>query len=118
MSISPDAFLESAKRIVQGAEEVDHRNAVSRAYYAVYHVCREFAKSMEWPQWADTGTHSALIDAFTDRTDTAHKSIGYLLETCRRSRVLADYGIEMSLKVSEARTVINQCDRIFTKVRS
>ena len=118
MPVTPDAFLEAAKRIVQGGEEIDHRNATSRAYYAAYHVCREFAESMHRPQFADTGTHSALVRAFTNRTNNSYKSAGYLLEACRRQRMSADYEIETSLTASEARTVINQCDRIFEKVQS
>ena len=40
--IRPIDFLECAKKYV-GQSETDNRTAASRAYYAVYHACKEIA---------------------------------------------------------------------------
>lgn len=47
MSVTPEAIFESAVVLAGGDEEVDWRNACSRAYYAAYHRCRAIANEIE-----------------------------------------------------------------------
>lgn len=37
MAVTPEGLLSAAKAMSAGEEEVDWRNATSRAYYAAYH---------------------------------------------------------------------------------
>ena len=53
MPVSPEQLLTAAEALLErGSEEVDWRNAASRAYYASYHRCSVIAKSSTSFQWS------------------------------------------------------------------
>lgn len=117
MAVSPRTLLESANTLLQGGEEIDHRNAASRAYYAAYHACRALADEGGLPSYADTGTHRALIDALTGSRNNTCKGVGFLLRQCRKYRVAADYKIDEDFPEYYARSILAKSYQIFTKLR-
>ena len=94
MAVTPNALFEAARVIGQGESEVDLRNAASRAYYAAYHHCRLLGQSLRSPAPPlQGGVHRTLIATLTEARSSKLKSLGYMLEQCRRLRVSADYDI-------------------------
>ena len=47
MPVTPEEILVTASEMSQGAREEDQRNAVSRAYYAAFHKCRDLASQID-----------------------------------------------------------------------
>ena len=95
MAVTPEGLLEAANSIAKGDQEIDWRNATSRAYYAAYHRCRLAAQEARLSIAEVGGMHAALVETLTaPLTSSSLKSLGYLLEQCRRRRVKADYHID------------------------
>ena len=119
MAVTPHALFEAARGLEQGGSEVDLRNAASRAYYAAYHQCLRLdpAPAAQSPP-NHRGVHRMVIDALTSAGDAKLKSLGYMLEQCRKLRVKADYHIESEFPSSDARTALAQCARILNGTNS
>jgi len=103
--MAPIEFLTSAQELNQGHREIDYRNATSRAYYMVYHLCVNLLKSLaiEIPP---AGSHDKIIRAFQTQHDKRLCALGNVLAQLRESRVLADYKLDKPFPASEARKVI------------
>ena len=61
------------------------------------------------------GVHRQLIATLTGNRDRTLKSLGYMLEQCRALRVEADYEIETDFPPEDARTALEQCEKILNK---
>ena len=103
MSVSTDDFLEQAFRLMEGANEIDHRSAISRGYYAAYHSALETAARLCLPstQRSDVGVHEKLILRFESQ-GKGLKKIARRLRDNKRARAAADYDIRDILPISEA----------------
>ena len=119
MAVTPKALLDAAAAIGDGNREVDWRNATSRAYYAAYHACTSVARDARLIE-AETGNvHAALIGALTDGLSPPRlKSLGIMLEQCRRRRTHADYRIQERFPRQIADTVVSDCRRILDKANA
>lgn len=115
MPVTPNALLEAAKALGRGESEVDWRNAASRAYYAAWHRCLPIGRSVGLSAQPDQGVHRQLIETLTGNRDRTLKSLGYMLEQCRALRVGADYEIETDFPPEDARTALEQCEKILNK---
>jgi uncharacterized protein (UPF0332 family) len=60
-------FLSLAARLAAGATEADWRNAVSRAYYAAFHVARQLLADLNFT---------------VPRADRAHQYLVFRLSNC------------------------------------
>jgi uncharacterized protein (UPF0332 family) len=119
MAVTPNALFEAARVIGQGESEVDSRNAASRAYYAAYHRCRSLNESLPSPAPPVRGAvHRTIIEALTGARSSRLKSLGYMLEQCRRLRVNADYDIESEFRHQDARNALTLCEKILDKADS
>ena len=118
MSVTPAQILEAARALAHGEAEVDQRNAASRAYYAAYHRCLPIARGMGLAARPEHGAHRNLIDTLTNPNargvseNNKLKSLGYMLDQCRRLRVQADYEIGKNFKKDDTKTALAQCTRI------
>ena len=119
MPVTPEDLFDIAASLVAGEREADWRNAVSRAYYAAFHRCGRVAADAGLAV-AETGSvHAALIDALTHgHSPTVLRGLGFMLEQCRRRRVVADYDIDGDFEQHIAHTVVEDCRRIFDKAAS
>ena len=115
MSVTPNALLEAAKALGRGAAEVDRRNAASRAYYAAWHQCLPIGRSVGLSAQPGQGMHQQLIGTLTGHRNPTLKSLGYMLKQCRDLRVEADYEIETDFPPEDARTALEQCEKILNK---
>lgn len=103
MSVSTDDFLEQAFRLLEGANEIDHRSAISRGYYAAYHRALETAARLCLPgtHRNEAGVHEKLILRF-EAQGKGLKKIARRLRDNKRARAAADYDIRDILPASEA----------------
>lgn len=101
MSILGSDLLGSAKKIFESAEacEVDFRNAISRAYYGMYHMALESLQNV--PNFSGNH-HSSLFGYMSNTAETksepfdSHKLklLAYKLKQQRNARNDADYRIK------------------------
>ena len=115
MPVTANALLEAAKVLGRGETEVDRRNAASRAHYAAYHRCLPVGRSVGLSAQPGQGVHRQLIDTLTGNPSRELKSLGYMLELCRKRRVEADYAIETEFPSEKTRIVLAQCEKILNK---
>ena len=115
MPVTANALLEAAKVLGRGETEVDRRNAASRACYAAYHRCLPVGRSVGLSAQPGQGVHRQLIATLTGNPSRGLKSLGYMLELCRKRRVEADYAIETEFSPEKTRTVLAQCEKILNK---
>ena len=116
MPVSPEQLLTAAEALLErGSEEVDWRNAASRAYYASYHRCSVIAESHKLPMEAARGMHVALCEALSNAIPMPLKALGYMLNHSRLARVSADYHLDGSFDRSEAEDVLASSHRIMAR---
>ena len=118
MAVTPDDLLASADVLLggNGASEVDWRNATSRAYYAAYHRCRSVAGTAGLSIGQIGSVHAGLVAELTaPLTPNPLKSLGYMLDQCRRRRNEADYNIDGDFERVDAEWVVEECRRIIDK---
>lgn len=120
MSISYRDFQTFAQELLLRNDEVGHRNAASRSYYAAYHACLGASQSLQLPAYIDVsgGTHKRLIQQFVEAKDLKLKSIGYTLDNCKKIRTMADYHLETTFPREDANGVISQTKKLFDRVHS
>ena len=116
--IQASEFLEYAKQCV-GKSEVANRVAVSRAYYAVYHICWEIAILHGYNEYLkntklNCGEHEKLIKFYR------HKNRQYIedkLRDLKYQRVNADYKLEeIDCDTNTAKTTIKKVERLIKLV--
>lgn len=114
MSVSEFDLIDLARALHKHAEEeVDHRAAIGRAYYAAYHRCEDFHSQLPYPgkepRDGKAGVHDRLIHRLSNPTVTdaalsAHsRALGHKLQTLKKRRYEADYLLRrtISSKVAE-----------------
>jgi uncharacterized protein (UPF0332 family) len=92
MSFKWVQYLQLAQLLNENESEAAKRAAISRAYYAVFCICRNFARDNK--ELIPSGTaddHGLVIRHFRDSNDKERQKIGDLLDKMRRDRNSADY---------------------------
>ena len=133
MAISePDLIEFSAKLAKAGATEVELRAAISRAYYAAFHVLVPFVdklpRSRICPPDLDRMSHRELRERLAEwRTDnisprlksmTATKSIlRRAVEVACNARVVADYRMGNEVSLAEAQTQVERVKAILRQAK-
>lgn len=114
MAVTPEAIFQSAVVLARGDEEVDWRNACSRAYYAAYHRCRAIANEIEpYTETAGRSAHRVVADILTSPgSGKARMSMGYKLRQCGAQRRRADYEIDDPFPRQAGLAVIADCREI------
>ena len=84
-----EALLQA--RTTLAPEEACCRAAISRAYYAVFCMSRNYLREQEGRQVPSRDVHRYVRDAFKKSPDRLHKQIGYDLDRLRSDRNKADY---------------------------
>ncbi len=89
---------------------------MSRAYYAAYHKCREWASQIDPHTDFSTSTaHQTVKDVL--RTEwPAGASVAYQLHTLGQDRRRADYEIWDQCSRQESLTAVEICERILARV--
>ncbi len=108
-------FIKSAEQLLETGDEMGYRNAVSRAYYALYHRCLPlFNEISDRP--ADD--HHAQV-VRTLRQQPQYQSIANRLNNLRKRRNTADYELHKTLSrydaimaVKMAQNAIEELDQL------
>lgn len=120
MPITKDDFITSAKTIMRGSplNEIDYRNAVSRAYYAAFHEASRISDKYSKGNFGNRkGTHEKVIHKLQTHptitsTDQVINEIGNLLQMCKKQRVRADYNLNAHFHKTNTDTTLQICDQI------
>lgn len=99
MAVEPAEFLKIAETSLAQEGEISWRNAVSRAYYGVFHLAQSSAKARGWPEYAAGATHERLAALYVDQ---GKRALGYRLKHMHRLRCNADYDIATKLSLATA----------------
>jgi len=111
------SFLPLAKTLANGATEAEWRSAVSRAYYAAFHVARQLLASLGCRVPRVDRAHPYLWLRLSNAGDTAVMQAGRRLGDLRSDRNWADYDEHVAFPqatalddVDRAELIINALD--------
>lgn len=121
--IEAKSFLGQAKELMQrdSVAEVDVRTAISRAYYAAYHVANTFHEHLPSPGISpqrEYGMHEELIYRLTnpsvrdDGQRVLSKKIGFILKTLKTRRTEADYRLFLNILPEMAELQIAEAENL------
>ena len=111
MSVTYLDFINSAKKIILDDNEIDYRNASSRAYYAAYHKAGPVGIKIGISLEVVT-RHALLIRALIKQSNSHYRKIGYMLRQIKYLREDADYRLNERFTKDKANDSINQSERI------
>jgi uncharacterized protein (UPF0332 family) len=84
-------FLSLANRLAAGTSEADWRTAVSRAYYAAFHITRRLFADLSFTVPRADRAHQYLVYRLSNCGESVLEQAGRDLDTLRRLRNRADY---------------------------
>ena len=84
-------FLDTARHLAGCGGEADGRSAVSRAYYAAFHVARQLLADLNFTVPRADRAHQYLVFRLSNCGESVVEQAGRDLETLRRLRNRADY---------------------------
>ncbi|EBQ5971345.1 hypothetical protein EVH65_23065 [Salmonella enterica subsp. enterica serovar Newport] len=122
MTIKSTDFLRSSEHCLLLDEEVGFRNAVSRAYYAMFHKAGETLESVPC---ADHNHHANLINYMQGRlgvpvekiSASRLKILAYDLRQMRQARNEADYRLsESKINANVAKEAILTAQHFFKRI--
>lgn len=115
-------FLEVADGLVQGDTEGDWRSAVSRAYYAAFHVGRTFLQALGFQVPQAEQAHGFIWLRLSNCNQADLQSTGSGLNDLRKNRNQADYDERRFVSahraadaVAAARDIIETLDAAFAE---
>ena len=93
--MDPQTFLNLADEWLQGPTEAHWRSAVSRAYYAAFHVARLLLEDLGFEVERGDRAHAYLTHRLCQCGHPEICAAGTTLINLRRSRNEADYGLKV-----------------------
>jgi uncharacterized protein (UPF0332 family) len=105
-------FLLLATRLAGGTTEADWRTAVSRAYYATFHVARRLFADLQFTVPRADRAHQYLVFRLSNSGEAAVEQTGRDLETLRRLRNRADYDEAPTLTQPQAAAAVQVAQSI------
>jgi uncharacterized protein (UPF0332 family) len=92
--MEPVLFLDVSKKFLNIPSEAAYRSAVSRAYYAVFHVAVSFLEKLGFKRTKGPQSHGELPARFNNCGVADGEKIADLLHDLHRQRLLADYDLK------------------------
>lgn len=105
-------FLSLAARLAADPTEADWRTAVSRAYYAAFHVARALLAGLNFTVPRADRAHQYLVFRLSNCGESAAEHAGRDLETLRRLRNRADYDDAPSVTQPQAAAAVRLAEGI------
>jgi uncharacterized protein (UPF0332 family) len=99
----PEAFLDVATDLAGASDAPRLRSAVSRAYYAVFHVATRTTASLGGPK--RSGSHEILGERFQSSRDPEVSALGQRFLDLKAARHRADYQLRDSDDVEDPTSV-------------
>ncbi|MBU9388982.1 hypothetical protein KTE71_15775 [Burkholderia multivorans] len=118
MTVTSTDFLTCAEAIANGGSEIDHRSAISRAYYSAYHAALEIA-DLHFPDHEAhiaKGEHQRLSDRFLKSSNPKARGVAYMLIDLKRSRHRADYALSETIVADDATQGIANARKIHAQL--
>lgn len=116
MAVSSSCFVGEARRIfaLSLADEMAHRNVISRAYYGLYHCALSLADTLVVPPVSacSGGSHKKVSDFYSGhfgsgREETVkYRKIGINLLRLHGQRIKADYRLSEEVYLQDAESVL------------
>ena len=111
--MSPRDFLLLAGELSPRETEACWRSAASRAYYAAFHVARDFLDSLGFAIRQGDQSHAAVYRRLSNSRVADVDHAGNLLIDLRRLRNQADYDLQRPFAAVDARKTIQAAERLF-----
>ncbi len=110
--MNPRKFLDLARRLAAASEEEDWRTAISRAYYAVFHVACDLMTSLGFTVPNAEQAHGYLWLRLQNCGHHPTIKAGSDLKDLRRSRNQADYLMRRTVNSKDAWSAIAHAELI------
>jgi uncharacterized protein (UPF0332 family) len=108
-----DDFLAFAEELQRNrSDEAAMRSAVSRAYYAVFHLSLHFLEQHHGAVTSMANRHQAVWHEFQRGPDKSWKAISRLGDRLKLRRVDADYLLKQRDWVKEAKAALTEAEQI------
>jgi len=97
-------------------EEEYYREAVSRAYYSMFHASQALLLVKEiYPK-----SHKGVIQKFGEefvKSGILEKKMGHILAQAETMRLKADYDVGVKITEEECKEILDNCDFFISKVK-
>jgi uncharacterized protein (UPF0332 family) len=111
--MSPRDFLDLAAALITGAHEAEWRSAVSRGYYAVFHVARTLLRQCGFMVPKGDQAHAYLWLRLSNSGHPDVDQAGQELRELRKMRNEADYDLDFPLAHNTALGHVQLADTVF-----
>lgn len=121
MGITASDFLASAKNMFTAGSETDFRNAVSRSYYAAYHVAAEVAVKHcpDEDAHLHMGSHERLINQYMKCSKLSRgKNLAYILQSLKLERHRADYNLDYDVTQGVTQTHLITVEKFIAELQA
>jgi len=112
-------FLTLAGRLAAGTEEAEWRTAVSRAYYATFHIARAFFHDLGFRVPREERAHKYLSFRLMNAGNPDAAFAGTQLDRLRGDRNAADYDLTRPIHAAQAvrlvqlaEEIVDRCDAL------
>jgi uncharacterized protein (UPF0332 family) len=105
-------YLTLAATLATGTTRAEWRSAVSRAYYAAFHVARDLLISLGFRAPQGEQAHGYVWLRLANAGVSAVQAAGNRLSALRRERNRADYDKHISVSQAMATTEVNRAEGI------
>ncbi len=95
-------FLDTARHLAGRSSEADRRSAVSRAYYAAFHVARDLLAALRFRTPRADRAHNYLYVRLNNSGERRVEDAAYRLDNLRGVRNQADYDLHRPLRPNAA----------------
>ena len=116
--MNPRDFLDVADALVTGDTEAEWRSAVSRAYYAAFHVARRLFQDCGFAVPRADAAHGYLWLRLANSGHPDVQNTGVHLNNLRRVRNQSDYDLDSTLKQHVAITHVELAGDIIQLLES
>lgn len=113
-----DGYLVLAKKLASDKDEACLRSAVSRAYYACFHLVKDYAENLTRTTFApDARAHKEITDFLNQNTNADLRALGSVQTRLRYRRADRDYQKTIANISGCAQASIKDAESIFSKIK-
>jgi len=113
--VNYEDFIKSAQKLltIDPAEEINYRNAISRAYYAFYHRCLPLYTESNDKILADSHKTvvSTLDEKYQQTSEKKYHTASNRLDKLRKIRVKADYRLSQNISLYDAKRAVQSAQK-------
>lgn len=110
--IEPREYLLLARRLAAGSTEAEWRSAISRAYYAVFHLVLRFFEDLGFHVPRADSAHKYLVLRLLNCKDPQTETAGGFLDDLRHERNVSDYDLLRDITQPIAQGRLQVADQI------